>query len=95
MTIEQIVRHLDDVPESIRTAIGKGGDGHYNHSLFWQMMKKGGGGQPTGALAKAIAGHFKGFDKFKYQNRRADYVAAFFNVINWDFVAGQYEKHKQ
>jgi Fe-Mn family superoxide dismutase len=125
------------------------GGGHYNHSLFWRLMKKGGGGQPKGALAKAIDQKFGGFDKFKaefgdaamkrfgsgwawliveekqlkivsspnqdtplahgtypilgldvwehayylkYQNKRADYVAAFFNVINWDTVAGLFDK---
>ena len=151
-SVEQLVRHLDEVPESIRMAVRNSGGGHYNHSLFWQMMKKGGGGQPSGELGKAIDTHFKGFEKFKeeftgtamrifgsgwawlvvddgklditsrpnqdnpltagkpvllgldvwehayylkYQNKRADYVAAFFNVINWDFVAGQYEKHRK
>ncbi|MEY2408692.1 MAG: superoxide dismutase, Fe-Mn family [Verrucomicrobiota bacterium] len=151
-SVEQIVRHVDEVPESIRTAVRNQGGGHYNHSLFWQMMKKGGGGQPTGPLAKAIDNQFTSFEKFKaeftgtamkifgsgwawlvvddgklditsrpnqdnplmngkpailgldvwehayylkYQNKRADYVAAFFNVINWEFVAAQYQKHRQ
>jgi Fe-Mn family superoxide dismutase len=147
-SIDQIVRNLDDVPEAIRTAVRNNGGGHYNHSLFWQMMGKG-GGQPKGALAKAIDTRFGNFDKFKasftdaamkvfgsgwawlvisegkleitsrpnqdnpltndhpallgldvwehayylkYQNKRADYVAAFFNVINWDFVGERFEK---
>ena len=150
-TIPELVRHLDDVPESIRTAVRNNGGGHYNHGLFWQMMKKGGGGQPKGGLAKAIDAKFGGFEKFKtqfsdaalkvfgsgwawlviddgrleitarpnqdspfsdgkpvvlgldvwehayylkYQNKRADYIAAFFNVIDWGFLAERYEKIK-
>jgi Fe-Mn family superoxide dismutase len=148
-SVEELIRHLDAVPEAVRTAVRNNGGGHYNHSLFWQWMKKGGGGQPKGALAKAIDTKFGGFDKFKadfsdaamrvfgsgwawlvldgkelkivstpnqdvplthsqhpllgldvwehayylkYQNQRADYVGAFFNVINWDFVAERFER---
>jgi Fe-Mn family superoxide dismutase len=150
-TIEQIVRHLEDVPENIRPAVRNNGGGHYNHSLFWQMMKKGGGGEPKGTLAKALErkfGNFAGFkeefsatamkvfgsgwawlmldDKelkiastpnqdtplsqgrqallgldvwehayyLKYQNKRADYVGAFLNVVNWDFVGERFEKYR-
>ena len=150
-TLPELIRHLDDVPEAIRTAVRNNGGGHYNHEFFWQMMKKGGGGQPQGALARAIDGRFGSFDQFKaqftdaamktfgsgwawlvldegkleitsrpnqdnpftqgkpvllgvdvwehayylkYQNKRADYVAAFFNVINWDFVAERLNRLK-
>ena len=146
----ELVRDLKEVPESIRTAVRNHGGGHYNHSLFWQMMKKG-GSTPKGALLKALEGKFGSFDKFKeqftdaalktfgsgwawlvldeeklkivstpnqdnprtagpvpllgvdvwehayylkYQNKRADYVAAFFNVIDWDFVANRLAKAK-
>jgi len=149
--IEEILRRLDAVPESIRTTVRNNGGGHYNHSLFWQSMKKGGGGAPKGALAKAIDARFGSYDKLKeelaraattvfgsgwawltldsgqlrieqtanqdtplssgrtpllgidvwehayylkYQNRRADYVAAFFNVIDWDFVGSRYPQAK-
>jgi len=148
-SIEEIVRHLEDIPGNTRMAIRNNGGGHYNHTLFWQMMKKNGGGEPKGALARAIDQKFGNFAKFKeefaatamktfgsgwawlvldqkqlnlvstpnqdnpiaqgqhvllgldvwehayylkYQNKRADYVSAFFNVIHWDFVAERFEK---
>jgi Fe-Mn family superoxide dismutase len=148
-SVEDLVGNLGALPENVRTAIRNNGGGHSNHTLFWQAMKKGGGGQPKGALAKALEAKFGGFDQFKqafttaattvfgsgwawltlnerelrieqtpnqdtplsqestpllgidvwehayylkYQNRRPDYVAAFFNVIDWDFVAGRYEE---
>lgn len=149
---QYLLEHLDKIPADIRTAVRNNGGGHMNHSLFWQMMKKGGGGEPTGELAAAMNGKFGSFDKFKdewtraalgrfgsgwawlvvnpggalsieslgnqddpvllgqypilgidvwehayylkYQNKRADYVAAWFNVINWDFVADRYAHRK-
>jgi Fe-Mn family superoxide dismutase len=150
MSIEEVVQGLDSVPEKIRTAVRNNGGGHLNHTLFWQMMSKNGGGQPKGELAKALDEQFKTFTAFKdeftraalgqfgsgwawltldatkklrvegtpnqdspltqrripllgidvwehayylkYQNRRADYVAAFFNVIDWDFVTERFLK---
>src|SRR5438132_7681945 len=64
-TVEDLVRDLANVPEKIRTAVRNQGGGHYNHSLFWQMMKQGGGGQPKGALAAAIDKKFFNFATFK------------------------------
>jgi len=147
--VQAIVRNLSSVPEGIRAAVRNNGGGHYNHMLFWHMMKKNGGGEPRGALAVAIDKKFGSFTAFKddftkaalgqfgsgwawltldgkelkveatpnqdnpltqgrtpllgidvwehayylkYQNKRADYIAAFYNVINWDFVAEQYRQ---
>jgi len=70
-SIEDILTHLNDVPEIVRTAVRNNGGGHYNHSLFWQMMKPGGGGAPTGDLASAIDKQFKSFDGFKVELTKA------------------------
>jgi Fe-Mn family superoxide dismutase len=147
-TIEDLIAHLDAVPESIRTAVRNNGGGHANHSFFWQLMKPGGGGDPTGVLAQAITGELGGlaackeaFGKsalgrfgsgwawlvvgkdgklaitstpnqdspimdgqkpvlgldvwehayyLKYQNRRADYITAWWNTLNWDEISRRY-----
>ena len=150
MPAKELVRNLNAVPEKIRTVVRNQGGGHYNHSLFWQMMKKEGGSQPAGELLKGVEKRFGTFAAFKdeftkaalgqfgsgwawllldadkqlgvattpnqdspisqnkqpllgidvwehayylkYQNRRPGYVAAFFQVIDWDFVSERYKQ---
>lgn len=146
--IERLLRELHSLPDTIRTAVRNNGGGHYNHGLFWEVLKKNEGGRPTGTLAADMDKAFGSFSSFtdafkaaatgrfgsgwawlvladgklevvstanqdspltdgkkpilgvdvwehayylKYQNRRADYLDAFFNVINWDAVAERYE----
>jgi len=66
-SIEDLLRDLGAIPESIRTAVRNNGGGHLNHSIFWPSMSPNGGGEPSGALANAISGAFGSFDQFKEQ----------------------------
>src|SRR5439155_11455953 len=65
LPVESLIAQLDRVPESIRTVVRNNAGGHANHSLFWTIMKPGGGGEPSGALAQAIASDLGGFAAFK------------------------------
>ena len=64
-SIEEILKSLNSLPEAIRTAVRNNGGGHFNHTMFWEIMGSNAGGAPSGDLGSAIDNTFGGFDKFK------------------------------
>ena len=148
LPIEELVASLDRLPEDRRTAARNNGGGHANHSLFWEIMRPGGGGEPSGALEDAIENAFGDADQLKaqindagvkrfgsgwtwlvvdagelavistpnqdsplmegktpllgidvwehayylkHQNRRPDYLAAWWDVVDWEAVGRRYD----
>ena len=71
MEIDQLVANLDRVPAEKRTAVRNNGGGHWNHSMFWQIMGPGGGGAPSGEVARAIDEAFGSFEAMKEQVNKA------------------------
>lgn len=63
-SLEDMLSNLESLPDSARTAVRNHGGGHYNHSLFWQMMVPNGGSEPGGELAKQLIGRYGSFQSF-------------------------------
>ena len=80
LAVEELLAQLGKVPENIRTAVRNNGGGHMNHSMFWKIMKKGGGGEPSGELADAIKKAFGTFAEFKTKFNQAAYDAIWFGM---------------
>lgn len=148
-SIEEVLTNLDKFPESLRGKLRNNAGGHYNHSVFWEIMSPDGGGEPTGALGEAIIAKWGSLNEFQeafktaatgqfgsgwawlvvkngeleivgkpnqdapiadglepiigidvwehayylnYQNKRPDYVSAWWNVVNWDEAGKRYSK---
>jgi len=70
-SLDELVKNINTIPEDIRTAVRNNGGGHYNHSIFWQVMSPNGGGEPKGALAQAISSTFGNFAAFKEKLEKA------------------------
>jgi Fe-Mn family superoxide dismutase len=65
LRVETLLSDLDAVPADIRGAVRNHGGGHANHTLFWQIMGPGGGGEPGGRLGVAIGVKFGSYAAFK------------------------------
>lgn len=70
-SLEDLAARLADVPEDVRGVVRNHGGGTLNHNIFWQVMAPNAGGEPTGALAKAIESDFGGFANFKAEFEKA------------------------
>jgi Fe-Mn family superoxide dismutase len=64
-SVSALLRDIRSVPAAVRQQVINMGGGHVNHTIFWEIMGPGGGGKPTGVLAKAIDGKFGSFDSFQ------------------------------
>ena len=72
---EELVKDLASIPEDVRKVVQNNGGGHVNHTMFWQIMKPGGGGPPSGAIARPDQGGLRRFRDFKKTVQR-DYGEA-------------------
>ncbi len=66
-SIEEILTHLDKLPDSVKLAVRNNGGGYYNHSLFWKWLSPDGGGQPNGKLADDLKNRYGSFEEFQTQ----------------------------
>ncbi len=86
-TVEEVLTGLDQIPEDIRGAVRNNAGGHYNHSLFWEIMGPDGGGAPGGALGAAIDSAFGSLDDLKAKVNDAG-VKRFGSGWTWLVVSG-------
>jgi Fe-Mn family superoxide dismutase len=70
-SLDDLVTRLSEVPEGVRGVVRNHGGGTLNHNIFWEVMAPNAGGEPTGALAKAIDADFGGFANFKLEFEKA------------------------
>ena len=80
LSIDDLVSRLNEVPDNIRTAVRNNGGGHANHSMFWQIMKPNGGGQPSGDLASAIQQAFGSLDAVQGRLQRCGCQTLWFRL---------------
>jgi Fe-Mn family superoxide dismutase len=86
-SVEDVLTSLGEIPEDIRGAVRNNAGGHYNHSLFWEIMGPGGGGAPGGALGAAIDSTFGSLDDLKAKVNDAG-VKRFGSGWSWLVVSG-------
>src|SRR3954465_6442854 len=84
--IVALLRGIGSVPAPIKQAVINNGGGHHNHSLFWEIMGPGGGGEPSGTVADAINAAFGDFAKFKdtVKNNGLTQFGSGWSWIVWD-----------
>jgi len=86
-SVEDVLTSLDQIPEDIRMAVRNNAGGHYNHSLFWEIMGPDGGGAPGGALGAAIDSTFGSLDDLRATVNDAG-VKRFGSGWTWLVVSG-------